>query len=127
MPGRAAAASVGMGYNRAMSFDDQSTPLPESFLRLHSGWRGKLLRPLAELRERHELCEDLANHLVASAQALQHDVGLSEDEVLQRCHQGLAQPEAGLAEGEPAWVVCRLAELLRWPLPHELLPPSPGA
>ena len=100
-------------------FEDQSTPLPESFLKLHSGWRGKLLRPLAELRARHGLCEDLAQTLVPSAQALQHDVGLSEDEVLRRCERGLVSPEAGLADGEPRWVVSRLAELLGWPLPDE--------
>ena len=112
-----------MGYNLGMSDDHQFSPLPDSFLRLYSGWRGKLLRPLAEVRTRHDFCEDLANHLMASAQALHHDDGLGEDDVLLRCHAGLATPEAGLADGEAEWVVCRLAELLRWTPPETLQSP----
>ena len=107
--------------------DEQYTPPPESFLQLHAGWRGRLLKPLAQIRQRHEFCEDLANHLVASAQTLHHDDRLAQDEVLLRCHAGLATPESGLDAGEAGWVVRRLAELLRWPLPEEGLPPLPGA
>ena len=97
--------------------DDQLTPLPASFLALYQGARGRLMDSAAHVRERYELCEDLANQLVAMAQALHHDERLAEDEVLGRMHTGLAQPEAGLREDEARWVVTRLAELLRWPAP----------
>ena len=97
--------------------DDQLTPLPESFLALGGGrpLRGQAAQ--AELRARYELCEDLANTLVPSAQALLHDDGLTEEDVLWRCHMGLAQPASGLQAGEAGWVVRRLAELLNWPCP----------
>lgn len=97
--------------------DDQLTPMPESFLALGGGrpLRGQAAQ--AELRARYELCEDLANTLVPSAQALLHDDGLTEEDVLWRCHLGLAQPAAGLQPGEAGWVVRRLAELLNWPCP----------
>lgn len=97
--------------------DDQLTPLPESFLALAGPSRRRSAAELAELRARYELCEDLANHLVPSAQALLHDDGLAEEDVLWRCHQGLAQPASGLQPGEAGWVVRRLAELLRWSCP----------
>lgn len=101
---------------RPMS-DDQLTPLPDSFLALQGPRppRGDAAR--AELRARYELCEDLAAHLSGSAQALCHDDGLPEEEVLWRCHAGLSQPASGLSPGEAAWVVRRLAELLRWTCP----------
>jgi hypothetical protein len=98
--------------------DDQLTPIPESFLKLYQGARGRLLAPAAAVRERYELCEDLTNQVAPMAQALHHEERLAEDEVLARMATGLAHPDAGLREGEAAWVVTRLAELLRWPRPH---------
>lgn len=97
--------------------DDQLPPLPASFLALYAGTRGRLLEPAATVRARYELCEDLAGHLVASAQALHHDDGLAEDEVLRRVHAGLASPDSGLSAAEAGWLVQRLAELLRWTPP----------
>lgn len=75
------------------------------------------MQPMDEVRARYELCEDLAGHLVGSAQALHHDDGLAEEDVLLRCLQALQQPASGLQPGEGAWVVQRLAELLRWTCP----------
>lgn len=97
--------------------EDQLTPLPESFLKLYQGLRGRLLEPAAAVRARYELCEDLAQQVVPAAQALHHDDGLAEDDVLGRIGAALAQPEAGLRDGEAVWVVTRLAELLRWAAP----------
>jgi hypothetical protein len=98
--------------------DDQLTPVPDSFLALYRGARGRLLEPAATVRERYELCEDLANQVMPAAQALHHDDGLAEDDVLGRIQAGLAHPDAGLREGEATWVVTRLAELLRWAPPE---------
>jgi hypothetical protein len=98
--------------------EDQLTPLPESFLKLYQGLRGRLLEPAAAVRARYELCEDLANQVMPAAQALHHDDGLGEDDVLSRIAQALAHPDAGLRDGEAHWVVQRLAELLRWEMPE---------
>jgi hypothetical protein len=97
----------------AMS-EDQSSAIPDSFLALHAGLRGRLITPMAALRARYELCEDLALQLQASAQALQHDDGLAPSDVLAGIRSALANPAAGMAEGESVWVVRRLAELLGW-------------
>jgi hypothetical protein len=94
--------------------DDQSSPIPASFLALHIGWRGRMATPWATVRERYELCEDLAAQLHGSAQALHHDDGLAPLDVLQGMRNALSHGDAGLAEGEPVWVVRRLAELLGW-------------
>ncbi|MBK7614279.1 MAG: hypothetical protein KA375_02935 [Vitreoscilla sp.] len=97
--------------------EDQLTPVPESFLKLYQGLRNRLLEPAATVRARYEFCEDLANQVMPMAQALHHDDGLAEDEVLTRVGKGLANPASGLREDEAVWVATRLAELLRWPMP----------
>ena len=42
---------------------DQLTPIPPSFLALYSGARQRLLAPLSVVRQRYELCEDLAQQI----------------------------------------------------------------
>lgn len=98
-----------------MTDDAQLSPLPDSFLAIWSGARGRLLAPAEQIRARYELCEDLANHLQASAQALHHDDGLAELDVLSRVQAGLSTPDAGLSLEEALWVARRLAEILKWP------------
>ena len=98
-------------------YEEQLSPLPASFVAVYAGPGGRLSQGVAQVRARYELCEDLASHLSPSAQALHHDDGLGEDDVLLRCHAGLNNPASGLSPGEADWVVRRLAELLRWPAP----------
>lgn len=105
-----------MRYNLCMH-DEYQIHIPPSFLAVHSDARQRLSIPLAELRERYEVCEDLANHLVEHCKGIHVDVGVDEQEVLQRCLKGLLTPASGVAQGEAVWVVTRLAELLSWPLP----------
>jgi hypothetical protein len=107
-PGRHSRASF------AMTDDTQLTPVPDSFLAIWSGARGRLLVPAEHVRARYDLCEDLATHLQSSAQALHHDDGLSEFDVLSRMQTGLASPEAGLSADEAHWIAWRLAEIMRW-------------
>jgi hypothetical protein len=97
--------------------EDQLTPLPESFLKFNTGARGRLLQPMATLRARYELCEDLASHLVATLQPL-HDDGVDARQLMQRCHAGLLSPDSGLNPDEAAWVIYRLAELAQWEMPR---------
>jgi hypothetical protein len=99
-----------------MSDDHENQILvPESFLDLHRDrHRTRLHTPIAEVRARYEACEDLAQQLVAQAQHIHFDLGVSEDEVLARIEQGLAQAESGFSADEARWVTRRLAELLMW-------------
>ncbi|MBO9677762.1 MAG: hypothetical protein J7556_05965 [Acidovorax sp.] len=104
--------------------DDNQILVPPSFIALHSDERGRLQASAAQVRERYELCEDLAGHLVEHAQTLYHVQAPSEAEILRRIHAGLAAgPESGVSAAEAIWITCRLAELLQWPCP-ELPPPA---
>ena len=97
--------------------DDNQILVPPSFILLYSDARGRLQARPAQLRERYELCEDLANHLVEHAQTLYHVQAPSEAEILLRIHAGLAEPESGVTPPEATWIACRLAELLQWQCP----------
>jgi len=72
---------------------------------------------LREMAARHELCEDMAQLLTEQAANQQFQLGITEDLALERCLQGLLATPEVLSEAEARWVVCRLAELLHWPLP----------
>ena len=92
--------------------DDQSRAVPESFIAVHADERGRPRLRLAELRERHELCDDLAQALVERVRELQHRLGVDEASVVARVAQGLSDPDAALQPGEADWVRTRLLELL---------------
>lgn len=92
--------------------------LPPSFVALHTS-PGRLRPDLSwpALLERHELCEDMAQMLTEHASQVLVRLGITEGDVLQRVLAGLLADEGRLSDGEARWVVCRLAELLQWPVP----------
>jgi hypothetical protein len=93
-------------------------PLPPSFVALFVAPGAS--RPSASravITERHEWCDDLAQMLTETASNKLWELGINETEVLDRVHQGLLEPGAPVSPPEAGWVVCRLAELLGWPLP----------
>jgi hypothetical protein len=98
-----------------MTTDEYQIHIPPSFTALYCDARHRLSVPLSTLRERYELCEDLANHLVEHCNSLQVTVGDCEAEVLERCQQGLLTPPSFVSDDEARWVITRLAELLGWP------------
>jgi hypothetical protein len=98
--------------------DDYQIDIPPSFFALHAdAQRQRLREPIATVRARYEVCEDLATHLIEHARILAHVEVPSEDEVLQRIHEGLRSPESGVSAAEARWVVLRLSELLGWQTP----------
>jgi hypothetical protein len=97
--------------------DDYQILIPPSFQALYTDRRQRLSVPLATLRERYELCEDLAQQLVDTAQHLHRDLEVAVDEVLAQLRLGLSGPEAVLSVDEVGWVLRRLAELMDWTLP----------
>lgn len=92
--------------------------IPPSFsaLYLPPGKHKPTLGP-REMAERYELCEDMAQLLTEQAANQQFQLGITEALTLERCLQGLLATPDVLQEPEARWVVCRLAELLNWPLP----------
>jgi len=97
--------------------DDYQIDIPPSFFAVFTDARQRLSEPIAVVRERYEVCEDLSNHLVQHAQILHHVEVPSEDEILRRILAGLASPDAGVSAAEAQWIVRRLAELLGWNCP----------
>ena len=96
--------------------------IPASFMALYVP-PGKIKPTLGqrEMAARYELCEDLANLLTEKATQMQFTLGITEELVLWQCEAGLLTEPAVVTPGEARWVVCRLAELLQWPMGH-LLP-----
>jgi len=92
--------------------------IPPSFMALYVP-PGKIKPSIGqhEMAERYELCEDMANLLTEKAANMQFTLGITEDLVLQQCERGLCNEPAVVSPPEAHWVVCRLAELLNWPMP----------
>jgi len=95
--------------------DDYQILIPPSFTNLYADAAGRLTVKLQTLRERYDLCEDMAAQLVDFARGVHHDLGVAEDEVLARCRRGLLAPPPQVSPREARWVERRLAELLGWP------------
>ena len=94
-----------------MQEHDNQILVPPSFIALYADARGRLRESADAVRQRYELCEDLANHLVEHAQTLYHVQAPSEAEVLRRIYAGLSDRESGFTAAEGTWVLVRLAEL----------------
>ncbi|TFZ04453.1 ATPase with chaperone activity [Ramlibacter rhizophilus] len=101
-----------------MNDDPNQIEVPPSFISLHTTASGhRLLQPMAFVRERYELCEDLAQLLTEKATAIQSASGEREAQVLQQLRATLSGSESPVQPAEAEWVIARLAELLDWPAP----------
>jgi hypothetical protein len=108
--------------------EDSQLVLPRSFIELFiPAGRTKPTAPRDEIAARYEFCEDLASMLTEHARLKLWELGITEEEVLQRMHRGLVVPDAPVNPAEARWVVCRLAELLEWRAPEFPDPPSADA
>ncbi len=106
--------------------DEFQIHIPPSFMALYVP-PGKTKPTLGQrdMAQRYELCEDLANLLTEKAANMQFTLGITEDLVLQQCERGLLADPSVFSTLEARWVVCRLAELLNWPMDQLLqAPPS---
>ncbi|MBD8050521.1 ATPase with chaperone activity [Limnohabitans radicicola] len=105
--------------------DDNQIYLPESFTTLYVP-PGKIKPSIGqrEMAERYELCEDLANLLTEKAANMQFTLGITEELVLAQCELGLLAEPAVVSPMEARWVVCRLGELLNWPIDQLLQNPA---
>ena len=106
--------------------DENQILIPPSFEAVHRDARGRLLLPRETFRARYELCEDLANLLTEKAANMQFTLGITEELVLTQCELGLLAEPAVVSPVEARWVVCRLGELLNWPI-DQLLQSPPTA
>jgi hypothetical protein len=98
--------------------DEYQIEIPPSFYALYTDARRRLTLPMAQLRERYEACEDLAQLLVDRAEAKHFELGsVAHEDVLLRFHAGLCAPGSMVSAAEAEWVTRRLAELLGWECP----------
>jgi len=98
--------------------DDNQTVIPRSFIDLFIPPGAHRPRePREVVAARYELCEDMAQMLTEHARIKLFELGVTEEDVLDRVRQGLLVPGSVVAQDEAGWVVCRLAELLDWPMP----------
>ena len=98
--------------------DPNQIQVPPSFVALFTTPSGhRLTEPMATVRARYELCEDMAQMLSEQAAAAQFKSGASEREVLAKMELALCGEGAPLQPAEAGWVVTRLAEILGWELP----------
>lgn len=104
--------------------DPNQIEVPPSFTALFASPSGyRLTEPMATVRARYELCEDLAQALTEQASTMLFKSGGAEAEVLATIHAALSADGSAVQPREAAWVVTRLGELLDWDVPPELQPP----
>ncbi len=95
--------------------DESQITVPPSFMALFI--EPGRTRPNASrevITARYEFCEDLACLLTEHAKAMHADLRITELDVLERVHRGLADAASGVNAAEADWVARRLAELLEW-------------
>ncbi len=104
--------------------EEHQVHLPESFVAIYVP-PGKFKPTLSreQMLQRYELCEDMAQLLTSRAADLQFQLGITEAMALDQCEQGLLAEPAVVSPAEARWVVCRLAELLQWPMAQLLTRP----
>ncbi len=110
-----------------MSDDNQFIVAPSFIALFVLPGRSKPSAPRDEITARYEFCEDLATLLTDHASTTLWDLGITEEDVLQRMHKGLLAGQATVSPPEAQWVVCRLAELLGWRMPDQVAPPGPSS
>ena len=95
--------------------DPNQIEVPPSFLALFTSHAGsRLTQPMAAVRERYELCEDMAQMLTESASVNQFKGGGAERDVLATMQSALQADGSPVQPAEAVWVIRRLAELLGW-------------
>jgi hypothetical protein len=100
--------------------DYNQIEVPPSFLALFTAPGGhRLVQPMGQVRERYELCEDMAQLLSEHAAAAHFKSGGDEGDVLRQMRQALSGAESSVQPAEAGWVVTRIAEVLGWAPPTD--------
>lgn len=105
-----------MTTTRPTMSDDCQTEIPRSFIDLFmSPGSVKPNQGRSVIAARYEFCEDMAQMLVDTARTKLFELGVTEQDVLERMLRGLQMDADCFSAAEATWVVRRLAELLEWP------------
>lgn len=99
--------------------DSFASDIPASFVALYLK-PGAIKAQLShtQLAQRYDWCEDMAQMLAEPTAQLSFAHGVDEATALDMCLQSLLANPSAQSEAESRWVICRLAELLQWPMPE---------
>ena len=96
----------------------QQQAVPRSFVELFlAPGAFKPSEPREVIAARYDLCEDMAQLLTGHARSKLFELGVAEEDVLERVQRGLLAEGSVVGPGEARWITRRLAELLNWPQP----------
>ncbi len=96
-------------------YEENQIEIPPSFVALFvDPGRSKPNATRMEIAGRYELCEDLANMLTETASKMLFSLGITEQDVIERCRLGLIGENAVVSEPEADWIIRRLIELMNW-------------
>lgn len=93
--------------------DDSQIVVPPSFIAIYVA-PGKIKPSISrdQLVERYEFCEDFAQVLLEQAKTKQWELGITQDDVIERISQGLKATQDQWSAQEATWIITRLVELL---------------
>jgi hypothetical protein len=115
----------GVIVDRVMSEESQFI-VPRSFIELYlPKGSTKPSEPRDVIAERYELCEDLAQLLSEQARSKVFELGITEQDVLERISQGLQVGDRIVSDDEGRWIIRRLAEILGWEAEAPIIEPKP--
>jgi hypothetical protein len=98
--------------------DADQTDIPRSFIEIFVPAGATRPRaPRGLIAARYDLCEDMAQALTDYAKTKLWELGVTEQDVLERVFRGLRAEGSVVGTAEAGWVTWRLAELLDWPPP----------
>ena len=109
-----------------MPSDNDQTIIPRSFIDLFipvGAIRPREARSV--IAARYDLCEDRAQMLTEHARSKLWELGVTEQDVLERIRRGLLVERSVVSADEGGWITRRLAELLGWPQPTSADPAPP--
>lgn len=94
-------------------YKDSQLYIPASFIALFiDPGQTKPHTPLADIAQRYDWCEDMAQLLVNTTQTQTHRLGITASDVIATVRRNLHQSET-FTPAEADWIVLRLDELLR--------------
>ena len=94
---------------------DRQINVPASFVAIYTPeGRARPTPPRQWLEERHDLCEDLAQLLTDKAKDKVWQLGITQDDAVERIELGLPQLALDLSPPECQWVMTRVREILQW-------------
>jgi len=98
--------------------ESQQQAVPSSFVEIFlAPGAFKPSEPREVIAARYDLCEDMAQLLTEHARSKLFELGVAEEDVLERVQRGLLAEGSVVGPGEAWWITRRLAELLNWPQP----------